>query len=83
MTSPEDDENGSAKPAMGEVLTFQQSRVRPARTPEARELGLTPLARQLGLSADQLTGHWCSRCVGIWFGTALEAECPVCGGRGG
>ncbi len=48
-----------------------------------RELGLGKLAQQLGIPDRQLTGHWCSRCDGIWFGYLLEVECPVCGNRSG
>ena len=48
-----------------------------------RELGTTALARRLGLAADQLGGHWCSRCQGIWYGCMLEVECPRCGNRRG
>lgn len=48
-----------------------------------RDLGVTPLARQLGLSLEQTNGHWCSRCQGIWFGYTLEVQCPVCGNRKG
>jgi hypothetical protein len=48
-----------------------------------KDLGTTPLVRQLGLSTEQTNGHWCSRCQGIWFGHALEVECPVCGNRSG
>lgn len=48
-----------------------------------KDLGITPLARQLGLTAEQTNGHWCSRCRGIWFGYTLEAQCPVCGNRNG
>lgn len=48
-----------------------------------RDLGVTPLVRQLGLSVEQTNGHWCSRCEGIWFGYTLETECPVCGNRKG
>ena len=48
-----------------------------------KDLGITPLARQLGLSTEQTNGHWCSRCAGIWFGYTLEAQCPVCGSRKG
>jgi rubrerythrin len=56
----------------------------PPQTPGGfRNLGTTPLARQLGLNDDQLNGHWCSRCQGIWFGYTLEAQCPVCGNRNG
>lgn len=47
------------------------------------QLGTTTLARQLGLPDDQLGGHWCSRCHGIWYGCALEVECPRCGNRHG
>ena len=58
-------------------------------TPAARadggfkDLGITPLVRQLGLSEDQTNGHWCSPCQGIWFGYTLEVQCPVCGNRSG
>lgn len=48
-----------------------------------RDLGVTPLAKLLGLSPEQTNGHWCSRCEGIWFGYTLEAECPVCKNRHG
>ena len=48
-----------------------------------RELGTTPLARQLSLPDEQLSGHWCSRCRGIWYGCMLEVECPCCGNRHG
>jgi hypothetical protein len=51
--------------------------------PPFKDLGVTPLAQQLGLTTEQLNGHWCSRCQGIWFGYTLEAECPVCGNRNG
>jgi hypothetical protein len=52
-------------------------------TSEFVDLGITPLAKQLGLAPEQTNGHWCSRCQGIWFGYTLEAECPVCGNRHG
>lgn len=48
-----------------------------------KDLGITPLARQLGLTSEQTNGHWCSRCEGIWFGYTLEVQCPVCGNRCG
>ncbi len=54
-----------------------------AAPPPFKDLGITPLAQQLGLTTEQLNGHWCSRCQGIWFGYTLEAECPVCGNRNG
>lgn len=66
------------------ILRFPQSRVPPPQTPGGcRELGITPLARQLGLAEDQLNGHWCSRCEGLWYGYTLEAQCPRCGNRHG
>lgn len=66
------------------VRPFPQSRVAPRQTPGGfRELGTTPLARQLGLAEHQLNGHWCSRCEGIWWGYTLEVECPCCGNRRG
>ena len=48
-----------------------------------RDLGVTQMARALGLNDDQTNGHWCSRFDGIWFGFTLEVECPVCGNRWG
>lgn len=51
--------------------------------PNIKELGVTPLARQLGLTEEQTNGHWCSRCQGIWYGYTLETQCPVCGNRRG
>ncbi len=63
---------------------FLSQLLAPAGTPGApRDLGTTALARQLGLAEDQLGGHWCSRCQGIWYGCALEVECPACGNRHG
>lgn len=55
----------------------------PASPAQLNELGVTSLARQLGLSETQTNGHWCSRCQGIWYGYTLEVECPVCGNRQG
>ena len=48
-----------------------------------KDLGVSPLVRTLGLLDEQTNGHWCSRCEGIWFGYALEVQCPVCGNRSG
>lgn len=63
---------------------FPQSRTTPPRTPGGlKDLGVTPLALQLGLTVEQTNGHWCSRCHGIWFGYTLEVQCPVCGNRSG
>jgi hypothetical protein len=65
-------------------IPFPHSRTPPPATPGGfTDLGITPLARQLGLTVEQTNGHWCSRCRGIWFGYTLEAQCPVCGNRKG
>ncbi len=71
-------------PARAGPLQFPHSRSSPPQTPGGfKDLGITPLARELGLSTEQMNGHWCSRCQGIWFGYTLEAQCPVCGNRHG
>jgi hypothetical protein len=66
------------------VLAFPPSRVPPpgARKP-FRELGVSRFAASLGMPERQATGHWCSRCRGIWYGYLLEVACPVCGNRHG
>jgi hypothetical protein len=46
-------------------------------------LGYSPTAVRLGALDQQLYGKWCHRCDGIWFGLALEVECPRCGNRKG
>lgn len=72
--SPDDD---------GAPIPFPVSRTAPPRTPGGwRDLGTSELARALGARPGSLNGHWCARCHGIWFGLALEAQCPVCRGRG-
>lgn len=67
-----------------EIVRFPHSRVSPAgaNTP-FKELGMSMLSRELGLPLRQATGHWCSRCRGIWYGYLLEVTCPVCGNRHG
>lgn len=68
----------------GKAAAFVRALVSPSRPLAGhRELGITALARQLGLKDDQLGGHWCSRCQGIWYGCMLEVECPACGNRQG
>lgn len=59
------------------------SSVQSVTTGNFKDLGLTPYARQLGLTTEQTHGHWCKRCEGIWFGYSLEVQCPVCGNRSG
>lgn len=75
------DESGAGDP---QANRFVRALVAPrAALGTGRELGSTELARRLGLPDDQLSGHWCSRCAGIWYGCALEAQCPRCGNRHG
>jgi len=69
------DGDGNARTARSAMLS--------AAPVEYRDLGITPLAMQLGLAPEQTNGHWCSRCQGIWFGYTLEVQCPVCGNRKG
>ncbi len=78
----ESDESGRS-PDAG-VIRFPQSRVSPpgANRP-ARYLGLGAMAGVIGVPERQATGHWCSRCRGIWFGYLLEVACPACGNRHG
>ena len=48
-----------------------------------RFLGYSPAAQRAGTDSASLYGKWCHRCNGIWFGLALEVECPRCGNRKG
>jgi hypothetical protein len=67
-----------------EVVRFPQSRVRPRGSGAPfKVLGFGLQAERLGASREQTTGHWCSRCRGIWFGYLLEVACPACGNRHG
>lgn len=70
--------------SVDKATAFVRALVSPSRPLAGhRELGITALARQLGLKDEQLGGHWCSRCQGIWYGCMLEVECPACGNRQG
>jgi hypothetical protein len=78
VSPPEDRGKG------GKVVRFPQSRTSPAGGGRPfKRLGVGPLAEKLGSPDRQATGHWCSRCEGIWFGYPLEVTCPVCGNRRG
>jgi rubrerythrin len=80
----DDEKRGSAAPeAAAEVVAFPQARVRTGGSAPFRDLGSSKLAATLGSLKEQASGHWCSSCKGIWFGTLLETECPVCGNRNG
>jgi hypothetical protein len=66
------------------LLAFPQARVRPPQNPGGfADLGISILAQRMGLPQRQGTGHWCSRCQGIWYGYLLEVDCPRCGSRQG
>jgi hypothetical protein len=83
MSAPRDEDE---KPEVEShtVTPFPFSRTIPPGTLGGfKDLGITPLAKQLGLAPDQTNGHWCSRCRGIWFGYTLETQCPICGNRNG
>lgn len=67
----------------GDAVAYPASRAAPPAPGGFAELGVTPLARSLGLEEWQLNGHWCSRCQGIWYGYTLEAQCPRCSNRHG
>ena len=80
----DDDKISCGNDDAGKVLRFPQSRVRAAGGKKPlRELGQSRLAKQFGGPDRQMTGHWCSRCVGIWYGYPLEVTCPACGNRHG
>jgi hypothetical protein len=75
--------NDPEKPAGAKVTRFPQSRVAPPGAGKPfRQLGASDLSRKLGAPDRQGTGHWCSRCQGIWYGYPLEVTCPSCGRRG-
>jgi hypothetical protein len=79
-----DDRDSEDNDSTTQIVRFPQSRVSPAGSNVPfKELGLSDLSRQLGLPERQATGHWCSRCLGIWYGYLLEVTCPVCGNRHG
>ncbi len=66
------------------VVAFPYSRVRPAKSTDPEEpIIYGVVAAQLGIPAEQTTGHWCSRCGKIWYGYPLEVACPLCGNRHG
>jgi len=81
---PDDTDPDKSSPSDDAPAAFVRGLLSPKRPLGGyRELGTTPLARQLNLPDEQLGGHWCSRCQGIWYGCMLEVQCPVCGHRGG
>ncbi|ODR98214.1 hypothetical protein AUC69_09900 [Methyloceanibacter superfactus] len=82
MADSDDDNN--KPPADAAVLRFPQSRVRlPGSEEPVKLIGTRALAGTLGAPSEQTTGHWCSRCRGIWYGYLLDVTCPACGNRHG
>ena len=76
--------SGEPDPQDRQAQEFLRAVISPAQPAGGhRELGTTPLAQQLGLTDEQLGGHWCGRCEGIWYGCMLEVQCPRCGNRHG
>jgi hypothetical protein len=66
------------------IIRFPQSRVSPSTATEPpRQLGVGAMAKIIGAPDHQATGHWCSRCKGIWYGYLLEVSCPICNNRHG
>lgn len=64
-----------------DVISLEAARRR--RAPRVKQLGFGAMAKLLGPPIEQTTGHWCSRCQGIWYGYLLEVACPACGNRHG
>ena len=79
-----DDDSKSDAEVAGQVVRFPWSRVSPASANQTvRELGYGVMSELIGIPREQTTGHWCSRCQGIWYGYLLEVACPQCGNRHG
>ncbi len=79
-----DDERDEDAKEAGDIIRFPQSRTAPSTSVGGfKDLGIGAMARHLGMTDSHMTGHWCSRCRGVWFGYALEVECPQCGNRHG
>lgn len=55
--------------AAKQVLRFPLSRAAPPGPAQpARDLGYGSMAELIGIPREQTTGHWFSRCNGIWYG---------------
>ena len=78
MPNSDETDDGAA------VVAFPFSRVRPkGPLVRPRSSASESWRRRSAYRREQLSGHWCSRCKGIWFGYLLEVECPACGNRNG
>jgi hypothetical protein len=73
MAAPDDaDDNYDNSDNNPPDKPYHQTRVRdPGSAEQMKELGTGPLAASLGAPVEQTTGHWCSRCQGIWYGYLL------------
>jgi len=79
-----DDKIDKSKSNENSVVAFPHSRVSPtSQVLRYKRLGMGKMADTLGAAGEQQSGHWCSRCQGIWFGFLLEVACPNCGNRQG
>ena len=66
------------------VIKFPQSRVPgTGKSRPVKNLGRTRFAEMIDPEGRRGTGHWCSRCQGVWYGFPIETQCPVCGNRHG
>jgi hypothetical protein len=82
MPGPDDKKEVNGQTEDDSVVRFPQFRVPlPGARDPYRDLGIGRMAMTLGIPKEQMTGHWCSRCKGIWFGYLLEVECPRCENR--
>lgn len=80
---PEPTDREKRQPA-AEIIRFPQTRVPVASAAKPfKQLGSSQFSARFGSPRRQATGHWCSRCGGIWYGYLLEVTCPVCGNRHG
>jgi hypothetical protein len=81
MPEPTDREQ---RQAAAKIVRFAQTRARVAGADKPfKQLGNSQFSARFGSPGRQATGHWCSRCRGIWYGYLLEVTCPVCGNRHG
>jgi hypothetical protein len=78
-----DDKDPAGDDSKPTVVRFPQSRVGRSSRKPFLELGQGRLAQTLGPATQQVTGHWCRYCRGIWYGYLLEVTCPRCGNRHG
>ena len=79
-----DETSDKPKGQSATIIAFPNPRAQTkSENREFHNLGEGKMAVTLGAAKEQQTGHWCSRCQGIWFGYLLEVECPKCGNRQG